>query len=98
MKGRPGQVIAGCFALSAFIVAVAAGLSSDNSSVSILFRALLALTLCYPVGYVIGMICERVVHEHLATARDAASSSGAASRPSEVGADKAPIEDEALVV
>lgn len=58
--------IAGCFALAAFAVAVVAGLAGGNPSASILLRALSAMIACYPIGLVIGMVCQHVVREHLA--------------------------------
>lgn len=59
------KVIAGCFALAAFGVAVVAGLSSDNSTERILSRALICMTLCYPIGWIIGLICQRIIEEHI---------------------------------
>ena len=65
MKGSPPHVIAGCFSLAAFAVAVVAGAAGGNPAPVVLLRALLAMTLCYPVGLVIGALCHRVVQEHL---------------------------------
>lgn len=72
MTGSPPHVIAGCFALAAFAVAVVAGVASGNPASVVLMRALLAMTLCYPLGLVIGALCHRVVQQHL-DATDAAA-------------------------
>ena len=65
MRIVPSYVIAACVALAAFVVATLAGLASGNSAASILFRALLAMLACYPVGLLVGMACQRVIREQL---------------------------------
>lgn len=62
---RSSSVIAGCFALSAFAVAVSAGLVSDNPAAQVLGRAIMCMLVCYPVGLVIGMVCVRVISAHV---------------------------------
>ena len=64
-------MIAGCFALSAFAVAVIAGLASDNPASEVLGRALLCMVVCYPVGLVVGMVCVRVISAHVEAHRAA---------------------------
>lgn len=59
------KVIASCFGVSVFAVALIAGLASGNSAISILFRALVATALCYPVGIVVGMICAWLIREQV---------------------------------
>jgi hypothetical protein len=59
MKGTPRQVIAACFSLCTFTVAVGAGLLAANEATTILIRAVLALLAAYPVGFIVGSICER---------------------------------------
>ena len=61
MHRSPGSVIAACFALSAFLVAILAGLAAANPALTVLARALIAMVLCYPAGLVVGLICELVV-------------------------------------
>ncbi len=75
MSKTPSKVIAGCFALAAFAVAVLAGLAGGNSAVSILIRALIAMMGCYPIGLMIGMICQRVMTDHIEAHREAATMS-----------------------
>ena len=65
MKGSPGHVVAGCFGLSAFAIAVVAGLASETPADSVLARSVFAMIICYPVGLVIGMICERAIQAHI---------------------------------
>jgi hypothetical protein len=65
MKGISAKVIAACFTLAAFTVAVIAGLASDNPAAHVLVRAVVAMLICYPVGFVVGMTCERVINAHI---------------------------------
>ena len=67
MKGSPGHVVAACFGLTAFAIAIVAGLASDTPANSVLSRSVIAMILCYPVGLVVGMICDRVIQSHLST-------------------------------
>lgn len=76
MKPVPSQVIAGCFALSAFAVALIAGIVASNEAWTILVRALLMLIVCYPLGLLAGMVCEYIVREEVESeSRDGQSSS-----------------------
>jgi len=65
MTGAASRAIAGCFALAAFAVAVLAGLAGGNTAVSILTRAILAMVICYPVGLVVGLVCQHVIEQHI---------------------------------
>lgn len=73
MSKTPSSAIAGCFALSAFAVAVVAGLAAQNPASSILVRALIAMIVCYPVGLIIGLICQRLMFDHIEAHQKAAS-------------------------
>lgn len=66
-----GRVIAGLFALSAFGVAMISGLASDNPASSVLERALMAMFLSYPLGWIVGMICQHVIDDHLKMHKEA---------------------------
>ena len=66
-----GRVIAGLFALSAFGVAMISGLASDNPASSVLARAIMAMFLSYPVGWIVGMICQYVIDDHLKIHKEA---------------------------
>lgn len=59
------KVISACFALASFAVAILAGLASDNPASSVLLRALMAMIICYPLGLVVGLICERLILTHI---------------------------------
>ena len=65
MTATASKAIAGCFALAAFTVAVLAGLAGGNAAMSILGRALIAMIACYPVGLLIGVVCQHVVEQHV---------------------------------
>ena len=73
MNKTPSSAIAGCFSLSAFAVAVVAGLFAHNPASSILIRALIAMIVCYPVGLTIGLICQRLILDHIKAHQEAAS-------------------------
>ena len=73
MNKTPSSAIAGCFSLSAFAVAVVAGLFAHNPASSILIRALIAMIVCYPVGLIIGLICQRLILDHIKVQQEAAS-------------------------
>ena len=65
MSIMTAKVIAGCFALSAFAVAILSGLTSDNTTAQILQRAVISMIVCYPVGLIVGIVCERVIVSHI---------------------------------
>ena len=65
MKRVPATTIAGFFALAAFAVAIVAGLASGNAAQSVLTRALLAMIVCYPIGFAVGLIALQLVNEHI---------------------------------
>lgn len=71
MKGVPSNVLAGCFSLAAFAVALVAGLAAGNSTGSILARGVIAMILCYPLGLLVGVVCHRVVEEQAAAHQEA---------------------------
>lgn len=66
-----GRVIACLFALASFGVAMISGLASDNPASSVLTRALMAMFLSYPVGWIVGMICQHVIDDHLKIHKEA---------------------------
>lgn len=63
--GMLSKVMAGCIALAAFAVAIVAGLAAENSAGLVLGRALMAMIFCYPVGFIIGMVCDHVINLHM---------------------------------
>lgn len=65
MTGAASKAVASCFALAAFAVAVLAGLAGGNEAVPILTRALIAMAVCYPVGLIVGLVCQHVIEQHI---------------------------------
>ena len=65
MKGIAATTVAGAFALTAFAVAVLAGLGSGNPATSVLVRALMAMLVCYPIGLALGTIAQRLVQDEV---------------------------------
>jgi hypothetical protein len=82
VNAGPARVIAACFAMSAFAVAVISGAATGNPAAQILLRALVAMTVCYPVGLIAGLICARVIDAHVRE-HAAGSSSALPTQPAE---------------
>ena len=64
MQTETGRVIASCFALAAFAVAIFAGLAGGNPAAQILLRAVLAMFICYPLGLMVGLVCDNLIRNH----------------------------------
>ena len=94
MTGAVSNAVAGCFGLAAFAVAVVAGLGGGNTATSILLRALIAMIVCYPIGLVIGMVCQHVVEQHVRQRAEEAP----APRVAEQSAENAKEAGDALVI
>ena len=98
MTGAATRAIAGCFSLAAFAVAVIAGLAAGNTATSILVRALIAMLVCYPVGLLIGLVCRRVLEEHIKS-QDGATPEAVRSPPAtEQNAENAEEAEDVFVV
>jgi len=69
-KGMATKTIAVSLALTAFAVAVVAGLMAGNSASQVLKVALFSMIVCHVVGVFVGMICEHAVTDHLAQMQD----------------------------
>ncbi len=100
MTGAASRAVAGCFALAAFAVAVVAGLAGGNAPSAILVRALIAMIVCYPMGLVIGLVCQHVIEEHV-KARSGANvvpEPGSGGSPAEQSAKNAEEAEDVMVV
>ena len=71
MQTASSRLIAACFSMSAFAVAIVSGLACDNAAGEILWRAFIAMLVCYPAGFTVGMICEGVIAAHIAAHQEA---------------------------
>lgn len=60
-----GRPIGACFALTAFAIAIVAGLVAQNDAVTVLGRAIVALVGCRVLGAMIGRVFARVAAESL---------------------------------
>ncbi|MHC4769680.1 MAG: hypothetical protein ACYTEI_13350 [Planctomycetota bacterium] len=100
MTGAASRAVAGCFSLAAFAVAVVAGLAGGNTPSSILLRALMAMVVCYPVGLVIGIVCQYVIEEHVkaSPAANAVGQSGYGASPTVQSAKNAEEAEDVMVV
>jgi hypothetical protein len=61
--GVPTRVIAASLGLSAFAIAIVAGLAADNPAETIVVRALASMVACHVAGWCVGSIAERAVLE-----------------------------------
>lgn len=93
MKVVSSKVLAGCLALAAFAVAILAGLASGNPAAQILLRAVVAMIACYPVGFIVGLLCERAIADHVNEAAKAMSQPEAqpSAPPTQSSGDEEPI-------
>lgn len=63
--------IAGCYALAAFAIAIISGLASASPTSEILTNAIIALLLCYFVGYIAGKVFQVITAEYQRSLRAA---------------------------
>ena len=98
MTATGSKAIAGCFALAAFTVAVLAGLAGGNTATSILLRALVAMVACYPLGLVIGVVCQHVIEQHAKTPAKTEVGAGGDLSPAEQNAENAEEAEDVIVV
>lgn len=61
----PANVIATSFALIAFSAAVAVGIASDNPAETVIWRGMVAMLLCWPVGWAVGNVACHTVDRHI---------------------------------
>jgi tetrahydromethanopterin S-methyltransferase subunit C len=59
--GGPTRVIAASLGLSAFAIAIVAGLAAENPAETILARAVVSMVVCHVVGWCVGLTAERAV-------------------------------------
>lgn len=91
--GRSAKLVASCFAMTAFAVAIIAGLAAGNGPGAVLVRALLAMIGCYVIGLIIGMVCQSVLVQHMAAEQRDTSDAERETAPS-----RAESEEEVLTV
>ncbi len=65
MPQASSKVIAGCFALAAFAVSLMAGVWGGDPAFTVLTRSLIIMMVCYPIGYIVGLICAQVIERHV---------------------------------
>ncbi len=88
--GRATKVIACVLALSAFAIAIVAGLAAGNAAEVILSRALVAMLVCQGVGLAIGSVGEGVIRDYLRAYERANPIPRPAGVPAVIGGDGAP--------
>lgn len=59
-------MIASCFSMMAFVAALlVGGLWTGNALTVVLFRALVIMLVCYPIGLLVGTALQRVLDEDI---------------------------------
>ncbi len=71
MRGvrREAHLISSIVALTAFVIALATGFAVGNPADTILVRAVMCMIGARIGGFLIGLVCERVLSEHLESYR-----------------------------
>lgn len=64
--GQATKVGAAACGLAGFAIGVIAGLSADNPADVILLRAIVAMVVCNVVGWLFGMVVERIMKDNVA--------------------------------
>jgi len=73
---RESRIIAACFALAAFCVAIIAGLSAGNPPLTILFKSIIAMVVCHLVGTAAGALLAYAARLHVEAQKGRHSISG----------------------
>lgn len=66
----PAKVFAAVLGLTAFAVAVTAGLFAGSPGGEVLSRAMLSMAACYPLGLLLGAAAGRAIDEHIRSHRE----------------------------
>lgn len=69
-QGVPTKVVAASMGLSGFAVCMIAGLAVDNPLDVIVTRAIIAMSVCYVVGILIGLAAQAAVSNRLVELQD----------------------------
>lgn len=83
--GVATKVVGAVCGLSAFVIAIIAGLAVDNPFEDILARALVGLVIGHVVGFVVGAISEKTITEAIASYKAARPMNGASARAGRSG-------------
>ena len=64
-SGIPAQVNACCFLLLGFAAVLVVGVTANNNSETVLWRAMVVMLLCWPVGRLCGYVAEQALQSHI---------------------------------
>lgn len=70
-ESRLSRVVGTSTALTAFAVAVVAGMTAGNAAGRTLLVAIVSMFICHILGSIVGSVAERVINEHLTAYRAA---------------------------
>ncbi len=96
--GGPTRVIAATLGLSAFSVAIVAGLAADNPAETILLRAVASMFACHAVGWGVGLVAERAVAEAIENYRRGLQNEAGGGSPGDVSKVKKEDVDSVVMV
>ena len=60
------QAAAACTAFAAFSVSIVVGIGADNPADTVLMRALIAMAIGFGGGFLVGLVCDWIVHQEIA--------------------------------
>lgn len=60
------QAAAACTAFAAFSVSIVVGIGADNPAETVLVRALIAMAIGFGGGFLVGLVCDWIVHHEIA--------------------------------
>ena len=58
-------MIASCFSLVSFAAAIVVGMHAGNSAATVIFRAIFVMIFCWFIGYVVGVVAQWAVLDHI---------------------------------
>ena len=61
----PSNIIATSFSLIVFASAIAVGIAAKNPAETIMWRAMIAMMFCWPVGFAIGSLAQKTIERNI---------------------------------
>ncbi|RMH19953.1 MAG: hypothetical protein D6698_05080 [Gammaproteobacteria bacterium] len=58
-------MIASCFSLVCFAAAIVVGIHVGNTPQTVLLRAVLVMIICWPIGYLVGLVAQRAIMDQI---------------------------------
>lgn len=61
----PANIIATSFSLIVFSTAIAVGVSAHNPAQTVMWRAMVAMIICWPIGLIIGTLAQKTIERNI---------------------------------